>query len=47
VGPDVSAAELRAWAKSKGIDVPPVGRVPAAVREKYAAEHPDQQDGAA
>lgn len=38
VSGDVSAADLRAWAKGKGIDVPDVGRIPAAVREAYAAE---------
>jgi hypothetical protein len=42
VDSSVSSAELRAWAKTKGIDVPAVGRVPAAVREQYAAEHPDE-----
>lgn len=52
VGPDVSAADLRAWAKTQGIDVPDRGRVPAEIREQYAAEHPadndeQRQDGAA
>lgn len=42
VSGDVSAADLRAWAKSKGIEVPDVGRVPAHIREAHAAEHPAQ-----
>ena len=42
VSGDVSAADLRAWAKRKGIDVPAMGRVPVAVREAYAAENPEQ-----
>lgn len=34
-----SAATVRAWAASAGVDCPGVGRVPAAVREKYDAAH--------
>lgn len=38
VNDSVSAADLRAWAQSKGIPCPSVGRIPATVREQYAAE---------
>lgn len=34
----VSASELRAWARHKGIACPGKGRVPRAVEEAYAAE---------
>lgn len=34
-----SAAEVRAWAASNGVDCPAVGRVPAAVREAYETAH--------
>ena len=34
-----SAAEIRAWAKENGLDVPERGRVSAEVREAYAAAH--------
>lgn len=34
-----SAAEIRAWAKEAGHDVPDRGRVPGEVREAYAAAH--------
>lgn len=37
VDSSVSAAELRRWAASNGIDCPAVGRVPATVREAFAA----------
>lgn len=47
VDSSVSAAQLRAWAKTKGIEVPDRGRIPADIREQYAADHPEQQDGAA
>lgn len=33
-----STAAVRAWALSRGIDVPPKGRIPKTVREQYAAE---------
>ena len=39
VGSSVSAAELRAWAKANGVECPPMGRVPAAVREAWEAAH--------
>ena len=32
-----SAAELREWAQSNGIDVPDRGRIPAAVRDAFNA----------
>jgi len=35
----VSAAQLRAWAKTNGIDVPDRGPIPTDVREQYTAEH--------
>jgi len=35
----VSAAQLRAWAKTNGIDVPDRGPIPTDIREQYAAEH--------
>ena len=40
-GPDdgTSAAEIRAWARDNGWDVPERGRVSADVREAYAAAH--------
>jgi hypothetical protein len=34
-----SAAEVRAWARENGMDVPERGRVSAEVREAYAAAH--------
>ena len=34
-----SAADIRAWARSNGWDVPERGRVSADVREAYAAAH--------
>ena len=34
-----SAADIRAWARSNGWDVPERGRVSAEVREAYAAAH--------
>ena len=34
-----SAAEIRAWARENGHDVPERGRVSAEVREAYAAAH--------
>jgi hypothetical protein len=34
-----SAAEIRAWARENGYDVPERGRVSAEVREAYAAAH--------
>ena len=34
-----SAAEIRAWARENGYDVPERGRVSADVREAYAAAH--------
>ena len=34
-----SAAEIRAWARENGWDVPERGRVSAEVREAYAAAH--------
>lgn len=36
-GPD--AAEIRAWARESGHDVPSRGRIPAEVREAYEAAH--------
>ena len=44
VDSSVSAADLRAWAARNGIECPPVGRVPNAVREAYEAA---ESDGAA
>jgi len=38
-GPGPTAAEIRAWAKQNGWDVPERGRVSAEVREAYAAAH--------
>ncbi len=35
--PDLSHAEVRAWAKENGIDVADAGPVPAAVIEQYTA----------
>ena len=35
----VSAADIRAWARENGWDVPDRGRVSAEVREAYAAAH--------
>ncbi|WP_371151382.1 Lsr2 family protein [Buchananella felis] len=32
------AAAIRAWARSRGIEVPDRGRIPADVREQYYAE---------
>ena len=37
--PQVQPAEIRAWAHDHGLDVPARGRIPAAVREAYAAAH--------
>lgn len=34
-----SAADIRAWARENGYDVPERGRVSAEVREAYAAAH--------
>ncbi|HET7386063.1 MAG TPA: Lsr2 family protein [Nocardioidaceae bacterium] len=34
-----TAAEIRAWARDNGHDVPDRGRVPAAVREAYLSAH--------
>ena len=34
-----SAAEIRAWAKENGYDVPDRGRIPAEAREAYEAAH--------
>lgn len=42
VGSSISAAELRAWARENGVECPPMGRVPAAVREAYEAEADEQ-----
>lgn len=33
------AAQIRAWAKENGVDVPERGRISAEVREAYAAAH--------
>lgn len=33
------AARIRAWARDNGITCPPVGRIPAAVREQYEQAH--------
>ncbi|HET8716183.1 MAG TPA: Lsr2 family protein [Nocardioidaceae bacterium] len=38
-GSGPSAADIRAWAKDNGWDVPERGRVSAEVREAYAAAH--------
>lgn len=38
VAGSVSAAELRAWARTKGVACPTTGRIPTAVREQYEAE---------
>jgi chromosome segregation ATPase len=37
VASSVSAADLRKWAHAQGIDCPPLGRVPNAVRDAYEA----------
>ncbi|MFD8886412.1 Lsr2 family protein [Streptomyces erythrochromogenes] len=34
-----SAEELRTWAQTNGYEVAPRGRVPASIREAYAAAH--------
>ena len=39
VGGGASAAEIRAWARESGWDVPARGRVSAEVRGAYAAAH--------
>jgi hypothetical protein len=36
-----AAADIRAWAAEHDVACPPVGRVPAAVREAYETAHPD------
>jgi len=36
---EASAADIRAWARENGHDVPERGRVSAEVREAYAAAH--------
>ena len=36
-GSGASAAEIRAWARDNGWDVPERGRVSAEIREAYAA----------
>lgn len=38
-GTGTSAAEIRAWARENGWDVPERGRVAAEVREAYSAAH--------
>jgi uncharacterized membrane protein YgcG len=38
-GGGASAADIRAWARENGYDVPERGRVSAEVREAYAASH--------
>ncbi|HSE70187.1 MAG TPA: Lsr2 family protein [Nocardioidaceae bacterium] len=38
-GGGTSAADIRAWARENGWDVPERGRVSAEVREAYAAAH--------
>ncbi|WP_406336764.1 histone-like nucleoid-structuring protein Lsr2 [Streptomyces sp. NBC_00203] len=35
-----SAAEVRAWAREQGMDVPPRGRLPAHIREAWRTAHP-------
>lgn len=44
VSGSVTAAELRAWARENGVECPPMGRVPAAVREAYEAAEGDQAE---
>ena len=34
-----SAAEIREWARSQGLEVPERGRIPADVRDAYEAAH--------
>lgn len=34
--------EVRAWAVEQGIDVSPRGKLPAYVRDRYQAEHPEE-----
>lgn len=34
-----SAADVRVWAKSQGLEVPERGRIPAAVRDAYDKAH--------
>lgn len=38
-GEGPSAADIRAWARENGHSVPDRGRVPAGIREAYAAAH--------
>ena len=38
----IDQAVVRAWAKEQGIDVPARGKIPAAVVERYKAEHQGQ-----
>jgi hypothetical protein len=40
VSPTASAAEVRAWARAQGIDVPPRGRLRAEVVDAWNAAHP-------
>ena len=35
------AAEIREWAREKGLDVPDRGRIPVEIRERYAQEVED------
>jgi hypothetical protein len=41
-----TAPEIRAWARQKGIDVPPRGNIPNSVRADYDAEHPSPNGSA-
>lgn len=41
-----TAPEIRAWARQKGIDVPPRGNIPNSVRADYDAEHPNPNGSA-
>ena len=42
-----STTDVREWAKAKGIDIGSHGRIPAAVRDQYDAEHPASDADAA
>lgn len=39
VAPRRDTAEIRAWAKSQGIEISPRGRIPAGVVRRYEAAH--------
>lgn len=41
----VTDQDIRAWALERGEDISERGRVPKALRDAYAAEHPEPEDG--